>query len=236
MGWLPPAGEDYVSFRRTRSRITHCSVAAPSGKCPMLLCVVYAFGSGSRLLPARPCNIRISMQQECRIKHMIQFGRPSVAPLKKRRCWKPCAPAGSLRARKQKRSSRKSSGRSVRKAYATASATLGFQTLLLALGVGPGWKVCFPAVTFSGMPMQALLTGATVQIVDIDDDGFMVVSDDWVEGQKQMVVPTHLAGAAAPVEAIRTKAKFHRDRRLRASVSGISFRVLRGRRMFEFRL
>ena len=90
------------------------------------------------------------------------------------------------------------------KAYATASATLGFQTLLLALGVGPGWKVCFPAVTFSGMPMQARLTGATVQIVDIDEDGFMVLPCTWECAAKQIVVPTHLAGAVAPMQAIRS--------------------------------
>ncbi len=93
-----------------------------------------------------------------------------------------------------------------RKSFAVTSATLGFQSLLLSLGVGPGWKVCFPGVTFSGIPMQALLTGATIQLVDIDDDGFMVLPPDWKPSEKQMVVPTHLAGAVCPLEDIRAQA------------------------------
>ena len=92
-----------------------------------------------------------------------------------------------------------------RKAYATSSATMGFQALLLAIGVGPGWKVCFPAVTFSGVPMQAFMMGATVQFVDIDENGFMDMPADWKSAAKQIVVPTHLAGAVASVPAIRAR-------------------------------
>ena len=91
------------------------------------------------------------------------------------------------------------------KAYATSSATMAFQALLLAIGVGPGWKVCFPAITFSGMPMQAFILGATVQFVDIDEDGFMVIPPDWRSGPKQIVVPTHLAGGIGSVARIRAQ-------------------------------
>lgn len=92
-----------------------------------------------------------------------------------------------------------------RKAYTTSSATMAFQALLLAIGVGPGWKVCFPAITFSGMPMQAFILGATVQFVDIDEDGFMVMPPDWRSGPKQIVVPTHLAGGTGSVARIRAQ-------------------------------
>lgn len=90
-----------------------------------------------------------------------------------------------------------------RRAYATSSATMGFQILLLALGVGPGWKACFPAVTFSGVPMQAFMMGATVQFVDIDENGFMDMPADWSSAAKQIVVPTHLAGAVASIPKIQ---------------------------------
>lgn len=92
-----------------------------------------------------------------------------------------------------------------RKAYATSSATMGFQALLLAIGVGPGWKVCFPAVTFSGIPMQAFMMGATIQFVDIDENGFMEIPPDWSGAAKQIVVPTHLAGAVASIPTIQAQ-------------------------------
>lgn len=93
------------------------------------------------------------------------------------------------------------------KAYVTSSATMAFQALLLALGVGPGWKVCFPAITFSGMPMQAFILGATVQFVDVDEDGFMVIPPDWKSGPKQIVVSTHIAGGVGSVARIRAQTR-----------------------------
>lgn len=92
-----------------------------------------------------------------------------------------------------------------RRAYATSSATMGFQALLLAIGVGPGWKVCFPTVTFSGVPMQAFIMGATVQFVDIDENGFMEIPPDWNSAAKQIVVPTHLAGAVTSIPTIQAQ-------------------------------
>jgi UDP-4-amino-4-deoxy-L-arabinose-oxoglutarate aminotransferase len=91
------------------------------------------------------------------------------------------------------------------RAYVTSSATMALQMLLLALGVGPGWKVSFPAITYSGMVMQALIRGATVQLVDVDQNGFMLLPCCWRETPCHMVVITHLAGATAPVSAIRAQ-------------------------------
>jgi UDP-4-amino-4,6-dideoxy-N-acetyl-beta-L-altrosamine transaminase len=98
-----------------------------------------------------------------------------------------------------------------REAVATTSATAALHLACLALGVGPGDVVWTSPITFLASANCALYCGATVDFVDIDPRSLTLCPralerklDAAARAGRlpKVVIPVHLAGASADMEAI----------------------------------
>lgn len=91
-------------------------------------------------------------------------------------------------------------------ALATTSCTTGLHLALAALGIGPGDEVIVPAFTWVATANVVLYCGATPVFVDVDRASFnmdptMVAAS--VSERTRAIIPVHLFGLCADVEAIR---------------------------------
>jgi dTDP-4-amino-4,6-dideoxygalactose transaminase len=81
-----------------------------------------------------------------------------------------------------------------------------------AAGVGPGDEVVMPANTFIATAEAASRIGAVPVFVDVDDEHLLIDPDAVAAGvteRTRAIVPVHLFGQTAPVEALRPIAERH---------------------------
>ena len=94
----------------------------------------------------------------------------------------------------------------VKHAIAVTSATTGLHLALAALGIGPGDEVIVPAFTWVATANVVLYCGATPVFVDVDRVTFNIDPNDLVRRvtpRTKAVIPVHLFGLCANMEAIR---------------------------------
>ncbi|GAA4675508.1 DegT/DnrJ/EryC1/StrS family aminotransferase [Phytohabitans rumicis] len=87
-----------------------------------------------------------------------------------------------------------------------ANGTDALELALRAVGIGPGDEVVLPANTFIATAEAVARTGATTVVVDIDPATYLIDVDAAlaaVTPATRAVVPVHLYGQLAPVEALR---------------------------------
>ncbi|MGW0805524.1 DegT/DnrJ/EryC1/StrS family aminotransferase [Nonomuraea sp. NPDC002799] len=95
---------------------------------------------------------------------------------------------------------------------AVGNATLGLFAALRGLGVGKGDEVIVPAYTFVASATAVLLTGATPVIADVDRDDLHLSARavaDAVTGKTVAIMPVHLAGSPADMDALNEVAARH---------------------------
>jgi dTDP-4-amino-4,6-dideoxygalactose transaminase len=86
-----------------------------------------------------------------------------------------------------------------------ANGTDAIEIALRAAGVGPGDEVIIPANTFIATAEAVVRAGATLALTDCDDDFLMDPGAlaARVTGRTRAVIPVHLYGQTAAVEAVR---------------------------------
>lgn len=92
------------------------------------------------------------------------------------------------------------------------SGTDALQIAMMALGIGPGDEVITPDFTYFATAEVVGLLGATPVFVDVDKDYFTILPEEIEQAitpNTKAIVPVHLFGQAANMEAIRTIAKNH---------------------------
>ena len=97
----------------------------------------------------------------------------------------------------------------VQHALATTSCTAALHLGLLALGVGPGDEVIVPAFTWIASANAVIYCGATPVLVDVDPTTFNVRADAVaaaMTGRTKAIMPVHLFGLCADMDAIRDAA------------------------------
>ena len=97
----------------------------------------------------------------------------------------------------------------VKHALASTSATTGLHLALAALGIGPGDEVIVPAFTWISTANVVLYCGATPAFVDVDRETFNMdpaLVADKVTANTKAIMPVHLFGLCADVEAIAAAA------------------------------
>ncbi len=97
----------------------------------------------------------------------------------------------------------------VKHAIAVTSATTGLHLALSAAGIGPGDEVIVPAFTWVSTANCVLYCGATPVFVDVDRETFNIDIADLkrrLSPRTRAVVPVHLFGLCADIEAIRALA------------------------------
>ena len=88
---------------------------------------------------------------------------------------------------------------------AVSSCTAALHLSLLALGVGPGDEVLVPAITFPATANAVSHTGGTPVVVDVDPATLTIDPSAIrraVGVRTRAVIPVHLAGLVADLEAI----------------------------------
>ncbi|WP_136610016.1 DegT/DnrJ/EryC1/StrS family aminotransferase [Sinomonas albida] len=93
----------------------------------------------------------------------------------------------------------------VRACIGVANGTDALELALRAVGVGPGGEVILPANTFVATAEAVVRAGARPVIVDVDPETLLIDTDKVgraVGPRTQAIVPVHLFGQTAPVEAI----------------------------------
>ncbi|MBI4353617.1 MAG: DegT/DnrJ/EryC1/StrS family aminotransferase [Candidatus Omnitrophica bacterium] len=97
-------------------------------------------------------------------------------------------------------------------AQAVSSGTAALFVALRALGVGPGDEVITQAFTFVATVEAILATGATPVITEVDRSLTMDPTDfeRRITPRTKVVIPVHMAGAAADLETILAIAARHR--------------------------
>jgi dTDP-4-amino-4,6-dideoxygalactose transaminase len=86
----------------------------------------------------------------------------------------------------------------------TASGTYGLTAALIGLGIGPGAEVLVPAHTYMATATAVIAAGAIPVIVDIDESITIdpAAIDDAVGPLTRAVIPVHMWGTAANMEAV----------------------------------
>lgn len=95
-------------------------------------------------------------------------------------------------------------------AVATSNGTTALHAALEALGVGPGDEVVVPAFTFIATANAVLYAGAKPVLADVDPETFTLDSvqlERVVSEKTKAIVPVHLYGQCADMEAIMRFAK-----------------------------
>ncbi|HVZ24308.1 MAG TPA: aminotransferase class I/II-fold pyridoxal phosphate-dependent enzyme, partial [Vicinamibacterales bacterium] len=99
-----------------------------------------------------------------------------------------------------------------REAVGVATGTDAIALLLRAAGIGAGDEVIVPAITAAYTALAVIQSGATPVIVDVDRDTLTIDPHAFaaaVTARSRAVVPVHLYGQAADLDAIRTVAARH---------------------------
>lgn len=100
----------------------------------------------------------------------------------------------------------------VRHVIPCANGTDAIQIALMALGLKPGDEVIVPAFTYVATAEVIALLGLIPVMVDVDYDTFNIKIEDLesvITGKTKAIVPVHLYGQSADMEAIMTIAKKH---------------------------
>lgn len=94
----------------------------------------------------------------------------------------------------------------------TSSGTDALLLALLSLGIGPGDEVLCPSFTFFATAGSIARAGATPVFVDSDADTFNLNTEDAsgrVTGKTKAIIPVHLFGQVADMDAVGALAKEH---------------------------
>jgi dTDP-4-amino-4,6-dideoxygalactose transaminase len=94
----------------------------------------------------------------------------------------------------------------VRHALTSTSCTTALHLALVAVGVGPGDEVILPAFTWVATANVVLYCGATPVFVDVEEDTFNISAEGVaaaVSSRTRAVIPVHLFGLCADMDAIR---------------------------------
>ena len=94
-------------------------------------------------------------------------------------------------------------------AVGVANGTDALSIALRCLGVGPGDEVICPAYTFYATPETISSVGATPVFADVDPETCCLDVDDVrakITGSTRAIIPVHLFGQVADMEALRTLA------------------------------
>lgn len=100
----------------------------------------------------------------------------------------------------------------VPEAVACTSCTTGLHLALLCEGIGPGDEVIVPAFTWVATANAVIYCGATPILADIDLHTFNLTAEEIerrVTPRTRAVIPVHLFGLAADMDAIMTVARRH---------------------------
>ncbi|MGY0465361.1 DegT/DnrJ/EryC1/StrS family aminotransferase [Kitasatospora sp. cg17-2] len=100
----------------------------------------------------------------------------------------------------------------VRRCVGVSNGTTAIELALLAHGVGPGDEVVVPALTFVGTAMAVVHVGATPVYADVDPVTFTMSPDSLaaeITGRTRAVLPVHLHGLSADLDAIGEVARRH---------------------------
>jgi len=93
-----------------------------------------------------------------------------------------------------------------------ANGTDALQVAMMALGLKPGDEVIAPSFTFIATAEVIALLGLTPVLVDVDPDTFNIDPEAIkraITGRTRAIVPVHLFGQSADMDAIMTIAKEH---------------------------
>jgi UDP-2-acetamido-2-deoxy-ribo-hexuluronate aminotransferase len=97
-------------------------------------------------------------------------------------------------------------------AIGVGNGTDALQIAFMALGVKPGDEVVCPSFTFVATAEAAAVLGATLVFVDIDPRTFNIdaaLLEDSITERTRAIVPVHLFGQAAEMDAVRDVARRH---------------------------
>lgn len=97
-------------------------------------------------------------------------------------------------------------------ALAVTSCTTGLHLILAAMGIGPGDEVIVPAFTWVATANVVVYCGATPVLCDVDCDTYNIDPVDLarkVTVRTKAVIPVHLFGLAADMDAIRAVLPAH---------------------------
>lgn len=100
----------------------------------------------------------------------------------------------------------------VRRCVGVSNGTTAIELALLAHGVGPGDEVVVPALTFVATAMAVVHVGATPRYADVDPVTFTMSPRSLaaqITGRTKAIVPVHLHGLSADMEAIGDIARRH---------------------------
>lgn len=100
-----------------------------------------------------------------------------------------------------------------RHAIGVNSGTSALHLALIAAGIGPGDKVLLPSFTFVATAWGVLYVGAIPVLCDIDSDSATIDADDAegrIDGAVKAIIPVHLYGQPANMDAVRQLAARHR--------------------------
>ncbi len=95
----------------------------------------------------------------------------------------------------------------VKHALAVSNCTTALHLALVALGIGPGDEVLVPAFTWVSTANVVVYCGATPVFVDVDPVTFNIDVNsikNKITPKTKAIIPVHLFGLCADVEAIRT--------------------------------
>jgi len=98
-------------------------------------------------------------------------------------------------------------------AVAVSNGTVGLHLALHALGIGPGDEVLVPDLTFVATAHAVLQTGATPVFVDVEPDTWCIdpiAIRRAITPRTRAIIPVHLYGHPADMDAIRDLADNHR--------------------------
>ena len=90
--------------------------------------------------------------------------------------------------------------------------TLALLAAFMAVGIGPGDEVIAPAYTFIASISPALLLGAKLVLVDIDPNTYTLdpnLTAEAITSRTKAIVPVHLAGHPADLDALLEIAREH---------------------------
>lgn len=100
----------------------------------------------------------------------------------------------------------------VNHALAVTSCTTGLHLALVAMGIGPGDEVIVPAFTWVATANVVLYCGATPVFCDVDTKTFNIKVEDIaskITARTKAIIPVHLFGLCADVDAIRAVIPSH---------------------------
>ena len=97
-------------------------------------------------------------------------------------------------------------------AVGVSSGTSALHLALMAMGIGPGDEVITAANTFIATTEAITHAGASIRLVDIDPGSYNIdpgLIDEAVTDRTKAVIPVHLYGQAADMDAVNSVAERH---------------------------